>query len=301
MKPMSSLTTRILLALTMTIPVPATSFAGYDRGDAEDDCKYKIRSTHQYDSFSGVNVEDKGHHSFKVTGQVRSDNNNKKHNFNCQIRHREITSWNVSSHSVDKDNKNAAIVGAGIIGLAAIAAIASNHNKDDDHDEQRDHYYSGSDENPFDDMSYLKKQCRHEIRSHLNQDHGRVDKLKFEHVQLNHRNLKGDGWVTFKGSQGRDLTFTCEFDRNGRIHDGYYKYIAAYNDEFEMDNDSSNYDGVPELVTRSSGEMEVLMPGGCTILYNKRGKHMSSGRSCSNQDRRDAKQAVKSYMREQGM
>ncbi len=226
MKPMSSITTSILLALTMTISVPTISFAGYDKGNAEDDCKYKIRSTHQYDSFSGVKVEDKGHRSFKVTGQVRSDKDNKKHNFNCQIRHREVTSWNVSSHSVDSDNKNAAVIGAGIVGLAAIAAIFSNSNKDDNHDEQRDHYQSGSDNNPFDDMKYLKRECRRELRSHLNHDHGRVNRIKFDRVRLNHRNLKGTGWVTFRRGEERDLNFTCRFDRNGRIHDGDYKYVS---------------------------------------------------------------------------
>ena len=212
------------ILLTTTLIAPATLYAGYDKHDAKDDCKRKIRHNDHYTTFHDVDVEDRRHSSFKVTGKVKSGRDGKKHYFTCKIRHREVTSWNVSPESVHRDNKNsAAAVGVGILGIAAIVA-AARHDDDKGHDEQRHSYYSGSGGNPFDDITYLRKQCKRELRSHLKHDHGEVKKLKFSHVDLHHRRLRGDGWVDFRHGGQRDLTFNCKFDRSGRIHDGNYSY-----------------------------------------------------------------------------
>ena len=58
--------------------------------------------------------------------------------------------------------------------------------------------------------------------------------------------------------------------------------------------------GVPEVVPRRSGEIEVRMPGGCTALYDNRGNLINRGSSCSSSDRRRADEAAASYFREQG-
>ena len=57
----------------------------------------------------------------------------------------------------------------------------------------------------------------------------------------------------------------------------------------------------PEVVPRSSGEIEVRMPGGCVALYDKSGGLITRGSSCSTSDRRLADQSAASYLREQGV
>ena len=60
-------------------------------------------------------------------------------------------------------------------------------------------------------------------------------------------------------------------------------------------------DSPPEVVPRSSGEVEVRMPGGCVALYDKSGGLITRGSSCSKSDRRRADEAATSYLREQGV
>jgi len=307
MKSFSLLSTSFFLATAMAIP--ATSFASYNKDDAKHDCKSKIRSTDRYDSFHSIKVEDKRHNSFEITGKVKSNRDNKNHFFNCQIRHREITSWHVNSHPINSSNSsshsNAAAVGAGVLGIAAVAAILK-HNYDKDHDEQRDQYHSGSNKNPFDDMKYLKNECKRTLRSHLNHDHGTVNKLKLEHTHLDHRKLRGDGWVSFRQGRTHDLSFTCKFDRNGRIHDGHYRYITNNNSQFsdEYSNNgvtATSYEGIPEISYRPSGEIKVKMSRRCTVLYNNRGHLIDGGQNCTKQDRHKASTAIEGFLREQNM
>lgn len=55
---------------------------------------------------------------------------------------------------------------------------------------------------------------------------------------------------------------------------------------------------VPELHTRSSGEIEVRFASGCTALYNPIGREIAVGGSCSGAQRSKANDAVASYLRE---
>ena len=221
----TSLSTGILLSAILAIP--ATTYADYDESDAKDDCISTIKSDDRYSHFDDMRVQDNDHHSFTVTGKVNSKRDNRKHSFNCQVRHREVTSWHVNPNKTvsthDGGSNTAAAVGAGLLGIAIIASMSS-HDDDKDHDGKRDSYSSGTGGNPFDDMHYLKKECKRELRSHLDHDHGKVRILQFTHVDLYHRKLHGDGRVAFKSGGKRELSFNCEFDRSGRIHDGHYHY-----------------------------------------------------------------------------
>jgi len=193
--------------------------ANYDEHDAERDCERKISSDRRYKGLDNVHVNSQGNHSYNVRGKVRMDG--KDQEFTCRIRHKEVASWHVDS---DHNGNSAVAIGAGVLAVAAIAALASSSDDGDRHHQQSRDRYRDSDEDAFEDMSYLKKECKHEIRQHLHQDHGAVDRLRFNGVHLNGRTLRGDGAVQFKHGGDRDLSFTCEFDRRGRIHDGYYHY-----------------------------------------------------------------------------
>ena len=94
-------------------------------------------------------------------------------------------------------------------------------------DEQRRDYDEGRGQ-ALDDMDYLKRECAREVRFHLERDHGDVRDLDLRYPNLNGRTLTGQGRVSFDRGGHRDLTYTCDFDRRGRIHDGHYSYRSAW-------------------------------------------------------------------------
>jgi hypothetical protein len=56
---------------------------------------------------------------------------------------------------------------------------------------------------------------------------------------------------------------------------------------------------VPEIRSRTTGELEVLMPNGGVLLYSSSGKLIQKGGTVSNAELRQASSAVASYLREQ--
>jgi len=197
-----------------------TSLHAYNKNSAKHACINKVTEygSSQYHGASSVYVKDKGHHSFDVSGNVKSSRDNKSHHFTCQIRHKEVVNWHVKSSKAHTNN-TAAAVGVGILALAVAAAV-NNHNKHK-HDRYKDHDSGGS---AFSDIKYLKHQCRKNIRHHLNRDHGNIHRISFDSAHLHHRKLTGTGYVEFKRGGERDLSYSCNFDRRGHIYDGYYRY-----------------------------------------------------------------------------
>ena len=200
-----------LAAMAMT-----TSLQAYSQDNAKRACINKVteHGTGQYHNPSGIHVTDQGHHSYTVTGNVRSNSDSYSHPFSCNIRHRELVSYNVTRGG--GNHKNAAAVGAGILALAVIAA-AANNDKHQGHDQGA---------SPFDDMRYLKRQCKQNIRQQIQADHPRrhIDKVRLGNTHLNNRKLRGSGEVVFGNGHTKNLNYNCEYDRRGRIYDGYYHY-----------------------------------------------------------------------------
>lgn len=195
-----------------------TSLYAYNQNSAKNACINKVTEfgTGQYHNVKNVHVTDQGHHSYAVTGNVASYSDGKRHSFSCKIRHKELVSYHVN-YGNNKKNDSAAAIAAGVIALAVIAA-ANKHK-----DKHKDHNSGG---NAFNDMHYLKKQCRQEVRHQIQADHPRrhISKVKFDSAHLNNRKLQGTGYVIFKNGNERDLNYKCDFDRRGHIYDGYYHY-----------------------------------------------------------------------------
>jgi hypothetical protein len=190
----------------------------------------KIFDDSQYSRYSsphGATAQETGRNSYKVTGLVK-DRDKKDHRFNCRIDHREVASWNVSPEAIsDSDKKTAAAIGAGVLGLAILAAAVSG---DKDHDNKRNAYEKGE-SSPFDDMGYLKQECTNEVRRHLDRDHGSVRDLELTYPHLNDRTLTGNGRVSFERGGHRELSFNCDFDRRGQVQDGHYSYADGGGDD----------------------------------------------------------------------
>ncbi len=211
----------VALATTMTSPA---AFA-YDEARAVDDCVQKIRySDSRYSRAHETRAERTAHHSYKVSGLIRSGDD-REHRFTCRIDNRDVVSWRVDHHnasSVDDDSTSAPLVGAGVLTLIAIAAIAGSQN-DAERDQQRSSY-ARVESSPFNDIRYLTRECAREVRFQLERDHGQVRELELTYAQLRDQTLTGDGRVSFERGSHRELSYSCDFDRRGKIDDGYYSY-----------------------------------------------------------------------------
>lgn len=208
----------VLAAMMMT-----TSAYAYDAMRAKSDCANAVARGGQYYQASHEQAADKGHHSYNVTGKVKSRKNNSTHNFSCKVRHKEVVNWNVSEphHARSSNKDNALAVGAGILAIAAIAAAANQNNNHATHDRYENHATGG---NPFDDLKYLKRQCRKNLRHHINRAHDRVEKLQLNTAHVHRKSLNGRGVVYFERGGARDLDYNCVFDRRGLIRDGHYQF-----------------------------------------------------------------------------
>jgi hypothetical protein len=115
----------VVLATTMTSPA---AFA-YDEARAVDDCVQKIRySDSRYSRAHETRAERTAHHSYKVSGLIRSGDD-RDHRFTCRIDNRDVVSWRVDHHNAlsgDDGSTTAPLVGAGVLALVAIAAIAGS-------------------------------------------------------------------------------------------------------------------------------------------------------------------------------
>lgn len=208
----------VVFALLLT-----TSAYAYNQNSAKHACINKVteHGSSHYHGASNVHVSDKGHHSYNITGNIKSNRNGKTHHFTCQVRHKEVVNWKVNSSSSHKNN-TAAAIGVGILAIAVAAAANNHNNKHGNKNDRYNDYDSGG--SAFSDMKYLKRQCRKNIRQHLRRDHGRVNHIKFDSAHLHNRKLTGTGYVDFKSGGERDLSYSCSFDRRGNIYDGYYRY-----------------------------------------------------------------------------
>ncbi len=201
-----------------SIALTSSAYA-YNKDNAVTACIDRVteHNTGKYHTPKHVRVSDKGHHSYVVTGDVASDRDGARHTFSCSIRHKELVNYHVNEpNSADGSHKNtAAAIGAGILALAVIAAA----NKDR-------HEGHGKGASPFSDMKYLKRQCKQNILHQIQADHPRrhIHKVKLHNVHLNHRTLKGAGEVIWRNRNVRDLSFSCDFDRRGKVYDGYYHF-----------------------------------------------------------------------------
>lgn len=223
----------VLAGLTLACMLGTPLAHAYSEYDARRDCSRKVAGwSSDYRDARFENVEDTGWDSYNLDGKVRGRDDGKDHKFTCRVKRQELVSWNVNAKSVDdehdhKSRNRALAIGAGVVGLAALAAImSSNSNKsgeDQAHDDKRSDYASGR-SNPFSDMAFLKQECATVLQRHLDDDHGAVRSVMLNTARLTGRTLKGEGSVTFEGGSTPRLSYTCDFDRTGRIYDGRYLY-----------------------------------------------------------------------------
>lgn len=193
-----------------------TSAHAYNKESALTDCAAAVMNHghSNYYSMHDTKVADKGYNNYNVTGKLLSKTDKNTHPFKCKIRNREVINWHVQNAHKGSDTDKAVAIGAGILAVAAIAAAANK-------DTHKDHDKGAS---VFSDMPYLKRQCRKNIRHHIRVENEPVKKVRLDTARLHNRTLRGIGGVLFKRGGGSDISYSCKFDRNGRIYDGHYDF-----------------------------------------------------------------------------
>jgi hypothetical protein len=221
----------MIAAASFVVQAPTKAHARYDDHDAKRACENAVERNYGYREIRNTQVADKGHHDYRVTGEIVLHGAKDKR-YVCNIRHREVVNVKVldgehHNGSRDHDSNVATAVGVGVLGLALVAAIASGG----DDSGGAEHSWQDNGGSPFDDYDQLKAACAHELERHLNADHGRVRRVSIRNAHLENRNLKGAAHVKWRGGEEADLSFDCRFDRQGRIHDGTYHYTTSRSPE----------------------------------------------------------------------
>jgi hypothetical protein len=219
------LNVRSLISLAATaIALTAPSAASADPSMAIAQCQAAVQNDSRFSGARAANAQPAGKGVYKVTGMVK-DGMSRDHRYTCRYEYGEVVSYSVTEATVAETNQKVAAVGAGLIGLAAVAAIAK-HNDDDDHHKHRDSYNRGENY-AFDDRRYLTRECSDEIRAHIDRDHGKVVSIDLQAPYVHDRVMTGTGEVYFRNGGSRELRYTCNFDRGGSIYDGRYTYVGA--------------------------------------------------------------------------
>ncbi len=137
-------------------------------------------------------------------------------------------------------------------------------------------------------FAYDNRDASRDCESRIRSEYGLTDLRDTRATQV-----EGDKRYRVEGNakvDGDKYPWTCQID-NRRVVNLEYHGRKPYR---------ASGGGTPEVVPRRSGEVEVRMPGGCTVLYDRDGEQINSGRSCSPGDSRRADDAAASYFREQG-
>ena len=82
------------------------------------------------------------------------------------------------------------------------------------YDKRRDDWHSYD---PFADQQALRNECQQELVRHLRHDHGPVSSVRLADAHLEGRQLAGHGDVSWANGEFSKITYTCQYDRTGRV------------------------------------------------------------------------------------
>lgn len=144
-------------------------------------------------------------------------------------------------------------------------------------------------------FAYDNRDAIRDCESRVRSDYGLIDLRESQAVQLpGEKNYRVEGKTKIDGEK---YPWSCEIGGRRVVE---VQYHGRRPPRVGSGSSSSRGAGAPEVVPRRSGDLEVRMPSGCTALYDGDGELINRGSSCSSSDRRQAENAVDSYLREQG-
>jgi hypothetical protein len=205
--------TPLATAVALSLALPATAF-GSELDDAQQLCQDKIREVYGVSHLRDVWSEQLGNHKFKVHGKVKADNH--LYPFDCKVKHGQVQSYAYSGphdrHEKDDNSNLGAAIAIGA-GLAIVAAIAASQSGDGDK--------QGSSSLTV-RKSVLEDDCHDGLESRLRYDRNGSAQIALRNTHVKGNDLVGEATVTYYDENPNRATFTCHFDKHGRLLDSSY-------------------------------------------------------------------------------
>jgi hypothetical protein len=218
---------RVVVSLLLIMSSLVFSNSNASEEKAIDACENKIRSIYGVDQFKHVEAEKIGHHIYIVRGKVKYQD--AKHPFSCRAKRGQVLSYHYegpSKYTGNRDNhhhkshtgRNVAI-GVGV--AAIIGAILVNSSKDDSSkgdNKNSNHYAKNMASEDLEDS------CHETVEGRIKRNYHTIRRVKFKHDTIKHdrRNAYGNGRVVYYNGDRTDFSFSCDFNRNGRVIDSSY-------------------------------------------------------------------------------
>lgn len=184
----------------------STAFAN-EEDEAVRICERYISDEFGVDKFRNVWAEPKGHHKFKVHGNVKYQHD--KHPFDCVVKRGHVKSYHYNGphpglagddDGMSDNAKKALAVGAG---LAIVAALA-NAAKDKGHGQ-----------------THMEDDCAEALAHRMRDDHHDSARFSITSSKLDGDILSGEGNVKWGHARPNHVEFSCLF-QDHRVDDTNY-------------------------------------------------------------------------------
>lgn len=199
------------LAIALLASLPASAFAS-EQDDAIRLCQDQISQIYAVNDFHHVWADQEGNHKFIVNGKVKYEN--QKYPFNCKVKNGQVKSYAYDgphpNHPKDSNNVGKAVAVG--VGLAIVAAIASQASKDD----------SSSKASLPVDQSILEDECHEALQYRMRDEHYQIRNIRLKSSRVDGHTLTGDGKAHMNDDPPSHFTYTCYFNNQGRIADSRY-------------------------------------------------------------------------------
>jgi hypothetical protein len=200
----------VSMSLALLASLPTLAFAS-EQDDAVRLCQDQIRRVYGVNDFRHVWADPEGNHKFIVHGKVRQEDH--QYPFNCKIKRGHVKSYAYDGphdkHADDSSDLGKAVAVG--VGLAIVAAIASQAGKDD--------ASSGS---QLPKQSVLEDECHDNLQYRMRDEHYSIRNVRLKSSRLEGRTLMGDGAAIADDRQRNRFTYTCYFDESGHVVDSRY-------------------------------------------------------------------------------
>jgi hypothetical protein len=211
-------------AVSLCLLAPGGAMAS-EEDRAKELCKDKIRDIYGLSHLQRVWGEQLGNHKFKIHGQAKFDNH--KYPFDCKVKNGHVKSYayhgpnpryNEHKHKDDDDSNlgTALAVGAG---LAIVAALVASQ---DGGSGSGSGSGSGQSSQLHVNKSVLEDDCHDALQYRIRDEHDYTARVHMNNARIEGHDLVGDAKVKYDRGSPHHASFTCHFDRHGRVMDSRY-------------------------------------------------------------------------------
>ncbi len=145
-------------------------------------------------------------------------------------------------------------------------------------------------------LAYDTGDAERDCENHIRSEYGLIDIRETDAVQLmdSEKHYQVQGKTKIAGEKYR---WTCEIKRR-RVVNATYRGPRPMAQPWRNERPNDERRGEPTVIPRRHGEVDIQLPSGCRLSYDRRGNLIGSEGRCSPHDRRRADEAALAYSRE---